>query len=108
MQTGFSTADSWVIKIAEKSGIDLSAAGQFINLPPSSKPALRSLFRGNFFVGNSLVCPEKKKACAGEMMGDYLLGYGFIRFFIEYFREPDIDLGFIINFSGKKQPDIYT
>jgi phosphatidylglycerol:prolipoprotein diacylglycerol transferase len=32
----------------------------------------------------------------GAMLALYLIGYGVVRFFIEYFREPDAHLGFII------------
>ena len=34
----------------------------------------------------------------------YTGGYGFVRFFIEYFREPDADLGFRI---GDKTANVY-
>ena len=29
------------------------------------------------------------------MLGCYLMGYGLVRFFIEFFREPDSHLGFV-------------
>jgi phosphatidylglycerol:prolipoprotein diacylglycerol transferase len=29
------------------------------------------------------------------MVAVYLFGYGFVRFFIEFFREPDPHLGFV-------------
>ena len=32
------------------------------------------------------------------MIGAYIAGYGLIRFFIEYFREPDADLGYRLEF----------
>jgi phosphatidylglycerol:prolipoprotein diacylglycerol transferase len=31
----------------------------------------------------------------GAMIATYLLGYGIVRFFIEFFREPDAQLGFV-------------
>ena len=31
----------------------------------------------------------------GAMLALYLIGYGMVRFFIEYFREPDAHLGFV-------------
>jgi len=31
----------------------------------------------------------------GTMMAFYLIGYGLVRFFIEYFRQPDAHLGFV-------------
>jgi len=37
---------------------------------------------------------------SGAMLSIYLVGYGLIRFIIEYFRQPDAHLGFIVfNFS---------
>jgi phosphatidylglycerol:prolipoprotein diacylglycerol transferase len=43
---------------------------------------------------------RKKGLPKGSMAGLYLIGYGFFRFFIEYFREPDAHLGFVfLNFS---------
>jgi phosphatidylglycerol:prolipoprotein diacylglycerol transferase len=30
------------------------------------------------------------------MLALYLIGYGTVRFFIEYFREPDAHLGFVL------------
>jgi phosphatidylglycerol:prolipoprotein diacylglycerol transferase len=31
----------------------------------------------------------------GIMMALYLIGYGAVRFFIEFFRQPDTQLGFV-------------
>ena len=43
---------------------------------------------------------RKKSPYAGFLSGIYLIGYGFVRFFIEFFREPDTQLGFVfLNFS---------
>ena len=35
-------------------------------------------------------------ASRGKMFGIYLIGYGVVRFFIEYVREPDAHLGFML------------
>jgi phosphatidylglycerol:prolipoprotein diacylglycerol transferase len=38
------------------------------------------------------------------MLAFYLIGYGTVRFFIEYFREPDAHLGFVfLSFSRGQQ-----
>lgn len=43
---------------------------------------------------------RKWKLPAGSMIPGYIFGYGFFRFFVEYFREPDAHLGFVfLNFS---------
>ncbi len=38
---------------------------------------------------------RKKKIFTGFVTGLYVFGYGFFRFFIEFFREPDEHLGFV-------------
>jgi len=43
---------------------------------------------------------RNRKPFKGFLMGLYFFGYGFFRFFIEYFREPDAHMGFpILNFT---------
>ncbi len=42
---------------------------------------------------------RKKPLPKGSFAGLYLIGYGFFRFFIEFFREPDVQLGLV--FFGK-------
>ena len=39
---------------------------------------------------------RKKKMFDGALIGIYICGYGFVRFFIEFFREPDSQLGFVL------------
>ena len=43
---------------------------------------------------------RKVKIPKGAMLALYLIGYGTVRFFIEYFREPDAHIGFVfLSFS---------
>ncbi len=43
---------------------------------------------------------RKKSPWPGFLAGLYIAGYGFVRFFIEFYREPDAHLGFVfMNFS---------
>ena len=43
---------------------------------------------------------RRKSPYAGFLSGIYLVGYGVVRFFIEFFREPDAQLGFVfLSFS---------
>jgi phosphatidylglycerol:prolipoprotein diacylglycerol transferase len=39
---------------------------------------------------------RKMKLPRGSMIALYLIGYGLVRFIIEYFREPDEHLGFVL------------
>ena len=46
---------------------------------------------------------RKKKMFDGSLVGIYLCGYGIARFFIEFFREPDVQLGFVLGFNTMGQ-----
>ena len=39
---------------------------------------------------------RRKKYFDGFFVSLYIMGYGFVRFFIEFFREPDAQLGFVL------------
>jgi phosphatidylglycerol:prolipoprotein diacylglycerol transferase len=51
---------------------------------------------------------RNRKPFKGFLFGLYFLGYGFFRFFIEYFREPDSDLGYRIEFVRTNLPLSYA
>ena len=46
---------------------------------------------------------REKKMFDGFLVGIYLCGYGLVRFFIEFFREPDAQLGFVLGFNTMGQ-----
>jgi phosphatidylglycerol---prolipoprotein diacylglyceryl transferase len=46
---------------------------------------------------------RKKNRFDGFLIGIYICGYGFVRFFIEFFREPDYQLGFVLGFMSMGQ-----
>jgi phosphatidylglycerol---prolipoprotein diacylglyceryl transferase len=46
---------------------------------------------------------RKKSRFDGFILGIYICGYGFVRFFIEFFREPDNHLGFVLGFLSMGQ-----
>jgi len=46
---------------------------------------------------------RKKKRFDGFLVGIYICGYGFVRFFIEFFREPDYQLGLVLGFMSMGQ-----
>jgi phosphatidylglycerol:prolipoprotein diacylglycerol transferase len=81
-----------------------SALGMYFPLAPSHElrypsQLFEALFEGIvlFVILWSL---RKKSPFPGFLSAAYLFGYGFVRFFIEYVREPDAQLGFVfLNFS---------
>jgi phosphatidylglycerol:prolipoprotein diacylglycerol transferase len=49
-----------------------------------------------FFEGIVLWLIRRKSPFDGALFAWYLIGYGVARFFIEFFREPDVQLGFVL------------
>lgn len=97
----FSISENWVSDIANKLGID--SINGFVNLPRHPSQLYEAFFEGIFLflILWFIIRPiSLKKGYRGFVTGSYILGYGLIRFIIEYFREPDAQLGFIIN-GGK-------
>ncbi len=106
--TPFSTTFSWVRAIADKLAMSYSY-GDYINLPrhPSQLYELFGegilLFVILFFIVRPI--KYKKSAADGTVMSFYFIFYGFIRFIIEYFRQPDSDIGYVIAL-GKESNNI--
>ena len=103
----FSTTIDWVREAADAASISYSE-GAFVNLPRHPSQLYEALGEGIllFFIMWFAVRPfiMKKKAGRGFGLGAYLIGYGTIRFIIEYFREPDSQLGFIIALGKETEP----
>lgn len=53
-------------------------------------------FEGIFFFFVMWFIFRKKVRTRGAMLAIYMMGYGLVRFFIEYFRQPDAHLGFVL------------
>ncbi len=61
-----------------------------------------ALFEG-LFLFCVLWLTRKRNPFDGFMIGLYIFGYGLVRFIIEYFREPDAQLGFVLGFNTMGQ-----
>ncbi|MDR1507778.1 MAG: prolipoprotein diacylglyceryl transferase [Treponema sp.] len=83
----------WVRRAAEACGINPS--GGFVNLPRHPSQLYEALFEG-VILWAIIWLLRNRKPFKGFLVGIYLAGYGLFRFFIEYFREPDADLGYRI------------
>jgi len=90
----FPVSQPWVREIAEKAGIALS--GSSVNLPRHPSQLYEALFEG-VVLWALLWFFRNRKPFKGFVIGAYMVGYGVFRFVIEYFREPDADLGYRIH-----------
>lgn len=100
----FSAKLPWVKEIADKIGMDIPASG-LVNLPRHPSQLYEAFFEGIVLWLIIWLCRKHKKF-DGMLTAIYAGGYGFFRFFIEYFREPDADLGYRI--AKDASAPIYT
>ena len=103
--TPLPASESWVNEIAEKTGVLIT--GQFVNLPRHPSQLYEMLFEG-IVLWAIIWFFRSRKPFKGFLIGLYFLGYGFFRFIIEYFREPDADLGYRIEFVKTTLPAAYA
>ena len=101
----FSTTLEWVRECADKAGIKYNL-GDYVNLPRHPSQLYEALFEGIilFLILYFIIRPMIKTHGRGLSLGVYLSGYGLFRFIIEYFREPDSQMGFIIRLGREWEP----
>lgn len=100
----FSTQMPWVKEFAEQIGMNIEGM-RMVNLPRHPSQLYEALFEGVLLWTVIWVCRKHKKF-DGMLACIYTAGYGLVRFVIEYFREPDADLGFRI--AKDSSAPIYT
>ena len=75
--------------------------GMFFPLAPDKLLRHPSQLYEAFFEGVFLFVVmwsiRRLRAPRGAMLGFYLMGYGLVRFFIEFYREPDAHIGFVVS-----------
>ena len=81
--------ESWVQEVAKKVGMKIPETGN-INLPRHPSQLYEAFFEGIFLWLIIWFIFRKRKPFKGFIFSIYIIGYGIIRFIIEYVREPDI------------------
>jgi phosphatidylglycerol---prolipoprotein diacylglyceryl transferase len=100
----FNAGEAWVREAATKAGISLSSPTELVNLPRHPSQLYEALFEG---LGLWLVLwflIRKRKSFPGFAAGLYAIGYGAVRFVIEFFREPDYALGYVVKLGDPAAP----
>lgn len=92
--TPFPTYFEWVKSFCEKINMTVPNNSFFVNLPRHPSQLYEAFFEGIFLWAILFLLRKWKGKWTGLLTGAYVTGYGLIRFIIEYFREPDADLGF--------------
>lgn len=99
----FSAKLPWVSEFAAKIGMDITGKS-LVNLPRHPSQLYEAFFEG-LVLWLIIWLLRNRKKFHGMLTAIYIGGYGFFRFFIEYFREPDADLGYRI--AVNKNAPIY-
>ncbi len=99
----FPAGETWVREMAAEIGLDISGLER-VNLPRHPSQLYEAFFEGIFLWLILWFILRKRKAFKGMLIGVYIIGYGLVRFFIEYVREPDAELGFPLTFSPVENP----
>ena len=100
----YSINEDWVQIAAKEAGIQLEESDQLINLPRFPSQLFEAFFEGVFLWAVLWLLLRNWRGFPGYLFSLYFIGYGIVRFFAEYFREPDAGLGFPIAFTSVNNP----
>lgn len=100
----FSVNLPWVQNFANEIGMQITE-GKLVNLPRHPSQLYEAFFEG-IVLFLILWFTRKHKKFDGQISLSYTFGYGFFRFFIEYLREPDSEIGYRI--AKDSSAPIYT
>ena len=92
-----------VQEIAEEVGIDIAGAS-WVNLPRHPSQLYEALLEGVVLWAVMWFVFRKRRPFRGFMLGIYLVGYSIARFIAEYFRQPDPDLDFVLQWGPENNP----
>ena len=93
----FPLSVDWVAAMSRELGL---AAEGGVNLPRHPSQLYEAFGEGVLLWLFLWFIIRKRKSFNGFIMGWYLIGYGAVRFVIEYFRQPDSNLGFIVELGS--------
>jgi phosphatidylglycerol---prolipoprotein diacylglyceryl transferase len=103
-ETWFGASEAWVQEIATEAGLSLSSPTELVNLPRHPSQLYEALFEGLVLWLVMWLVVRKRKGFPGFAASLYAIGYGAVRFVIEYFREPDYGLGYALPLGDPAAP----
>lgn len=100
----FPAREPWVQELAGRVGIALSSMNDTVNFPRHPSQLYEALFEGLLLWAFLWFFVRKRRRYEGFAAGVYAIGYGVARFVIEYFREPDSGLGYVLRLGNPDAP----
>jgi phosphatidylglycerol:prolipoprotein diacylglycerol transferase len=96
----FKLSEGWVRDVVTKISMSVPDGAIMVNLPRHPSQLYEAFFEGIVLWVIIWFIFRKRKPFNGFLTGVYTIGYGLLRFFIEYFREPDTYLGYRFAATG--------
>ncbi|MAG13512.1 MAG: prolipoprotein diacylglyceryl transferase [Spirochaetales bacterium] len=100
----FPTGETWVQETARAAGMAIAPDQAMINLPRHPSQLYEAFFEGIVLWLLLWFVFRNRRLIRGSLVAIYIIGYGTVRFFIEYFREPDIGIGYPIRLIDVENP----
>ncbi len=100
----FDTSQEWVQDVMNTIGMSVAEAGQYVNLPRHPSQLYEAFIEGILLWLVLWFVFKNRKPFKGFIISLYIIGYGLGRFIIEYFRQPDANIGYPIAFGDPDAP----
>jgi phosphatidylglycerol---prolipoprotein diacylglyceryl transferase len=94
------TRVAWVREYAERTGVPMPESG-WVNLPRHPSQLYEAFFEGILLWLILWFFFRKRRPFKGFLLGLYILGYGVMRFFVDYFRMPISAEDFAVRLSSE-------
>lgn len=91
----FPVSEEWVKNFAKKVNLEILPGMDMINLPRHPSQIYEMLLEGVVLFSLMILFYNLKERRRGFYCALFLIGYGIARFFVEFFREPDEQIGYI-------------
>ena len=91
-------------RIAEEVGITIPEGAELVNLPRHASQLYEAFTEGILVWIVLWFFFRKNRPFKGLNIAIYMIGYGLTRFVVEYFREPDPGLEFVIQLGPENNP----
>ena len=98
----YSVDKPWVAGMVEE--LNLTVVNGMVNLPRHPSQLYEAFLEGILLWAILWFFVRNRKTVKGFAVGLYVIGYGLARFIVEYFREPDSHLGFILTSNPEILP----
>jgi phosphatidylglycerol:prolipoprotein diacylglycerol transferase len=99
----FPASEPWVQEFADKSGMTLAPGTPTVNLPRHPTQLYEAFFEGIFLWLILWFILRRRRLLKGFILGAYVIGYGLVRFVLDYFRMPIRD-DFVLKLSSVPNP----